>query len=257
MVVPEVVVHELEAVEIEEQHRGELAPARGALERLLEPVHEEHPVRQPRQLVVEGPLHQLRLEGLVPADVPGVEDDPANPALMEEVRPLDLQPAPRAVTVLPAELDRTGHAPLLEQLGVEGLRALRIPFVDEAPAAGPDQSIRLVREHRLDRRADVPNGAIRLENEDHVGGMLHQRPETLLARPEPLLLRRQAAVRPPEVDDAEAQPAHGGAAQSGEGHDPAARARCVRSSTPAYVPAARPVAWLTSSSPARGATARA
>ena len=145
VVVPEVVVDQLEPVEVEEEHRGELSPARGALERLLEPVHEQHPVRQSRQLVVEGPLHQLRLEGLVPADVPGIEDDPAHPGLMEQVGPLHLEPAPRAVAVLPAKLDRPGHAALLEQLGVEGLRALRVPLVDERPAAGPDQPVRLVR----------------------------------------------------------------------------------------------------------------
>ena len=95
----------------------------------------------------------------------------------------------------------------------------------------------------------MPDGAIRLENEDDVGRVLHQRPEALLARPEPLLLGRPAAVGAPETDDPEAEPAHGRAAEAARTTTPAARARWVRSSTPAYVPAARPVAWLTSSSP--------
>ena len=208
----EVVVDQLEPVEVEEQDRGELSPARGALERLLEPVHEQHPVRQPGQLVVERPLHQLRLEGLVPADVAGVQDDPAHPGLVEQVGPLHLEPSPRAVAVLPAQLDRPRPAPLLEQLGVEGLRALRVPLVDERPPAGPDQPVRLVAEHALDGGAHVPDRAVGLEHQDHVGSVLHEGAEALLARPEPLLLARQPAVGAPEPDDAEAEPAHGGAA---------------------------------------------
>ena len=219
MVVPEVVVDQLEPVEIQEQDRGELTPARGALEGLLEPVHEEHPVRQPRELVVEGALHQLRLERLVPADVPGVEDDPPHPRLVEQVGSLDLEPAPRAVAVLPAELDRPGHAALLEQLSVEGLRALSIAFVNERPASRAHQPVRLVREDRLDSGADVPDGAVRLQHEDHVGGVLHQRPEALLARAKPLLVGREAPVRAAETDHPEAQPAHRRPAQNREGHD--------------------------------------
>ena len=223
VVVPEVVVDQLEPVEVEEQHRGELAPARGALERLLEPVHEQHPVRQARQLVVKRPLHQLRLEGLVPADVPRVEDDPTDAGLVEQVGPLHLEPSPRAVAVLPAKLDRP-RPPLLEQLGVEDLRALRVSLVDERPAAGPDQPVRLVAQDRLDRGAHVPDRAIGLENEDDVGSVLHEGAEALLARAEPLLLARQPAVGAPEPDDTEAEPAHGRAAEAREDHDAPRRA---------------------------------
>jgi hypothetical protein len=61
----------------------------------------------------------------VPADVAGVEDDPADSWLVKEVRALDLEPPPRAVAMLPAQLDRPRSAALLEQLSVEdpGARA--------------------------------------------------------------------------------------------------------------------------------------
>ena len=141
---------------------------------------------------------------------------------------------------------------------MEGLRALSIAFVNERPASRAHQPVRLVREDRLDSGADVPDRAVRLQHEDDVGGVLHQRPEALLARAKPLLLGRQAPVRAAETDHPEAQPAHRRPARDREGHDrPGQRRlgplRALRHTTPA----ARPVAWLTSSSPARGATARA
>src|SRR5262249_21663145 len=104
-IVPEVVVDQLEPIEIQEEHRGRLPPARGSLERQLQPIHEQHPVRQPGELIVKRPLDQLRLEGFVPADVPGVEDDPADSGLVEEVGPLHLETPPRAIARLPAKLD--------------------------------------------------------------------------------------------------------------------------------------------------------
>ena len=178
---------------------------------------------RPGQLVVKRPLHQLRLEGLVPADVPGVEDDPTHSGLVEQVRPLHLEPSPRAVAVLPAKLDRA-RPPLLEQLGVEDLRALRVSLVDERPAAGPGQPVRLVAQDRLDRGAHVPDRAVGLENEDDVGSVLHEGAEALLARAEPLLLARQQAVGAPEPDDTETEPAHGRAAEAREDHDAPRRA---------------------------------
>ena len=68
------------------------------------------------------------------------------------------------------------------------------PSWTSAQPAGPDQPVRLVAEHRLDRGAHVPDRAVGLEHEDDVGSVLHERPEALLARAEPLLLARQPAV---------------------------------------------------------------
>ena len=52
-VVAERVVDDLEAVEVEQQHRRRMAAAAGAHERVREPVEEERAVRQARQLVVQ------------------------------------------------------------------------------------------------------------------------------------------------------------------------------------------------------------
>src|SRR5262245_42620612 len=126
---------------------------------------------------------------------------------MEEVGPLDLEPAPRAVAVLPAKLDRAGAAPMLEQLGVERLGALRVAFVDERPAPGPHEALGIVAEDGVDRRAHVADRSVGLHDQDDVGRVLHQSPEALLARPEPLLVARQPAMGAAETEDAEAEPA--------------------------------------------------
>ncbi len=64
--------------------------------------------------------------------------------------------------------------------------------------------------------ADRP---VHLEDQDHVGGVLHEGAEALLARPEGLLLTHQSSVAAPEPHHPEAEQAHGGAAQPREdGH---------------------------------------
>ena len=61
---PEAVVDELEVVEIEEQDRGQRVLAPEPRERVLEPVDEQHPVGEPGQRVVHGPLADRVLDGL-------------------------------------------------------------------------------------------------------------------------------------------------------------------------------------------------
>ena len=57
--VTKAVVHALEAVEVDEQHREDgVATADPAGHRPLQPFHEQHPVRQVRQGVVDGVVHQ-------------------------------------------------------------------------------------------------------------------------------------------------------------------------------------------------------
>ena len=70
--VPHRVVHQLEAVEIEEQHgeRGAGPSARPRL-RLAEPLHEQRPVGEPRQRVVEDGAPELLLRADAFGDVVG------------------------------------------------------------------------------------------------------------------------------------------------------------------------------------------
>jgi hypothetical protein len=62
--VPERVVDRLEVVEVEEQHAGDAPGAAPRGDRLLETVVEQHPVRQPRQRVVQEAMAQLILGAL-------------------------------------------------------------------------------------------------------------------------------------------------------------------------------------------------
>lgn len=95
------VVDGLEVVEVEEDHGGPRgAPAHG-LERVLEPVEEERPVRQPRQRVVQSLMGE-RLLGLdLAADVPRDAVGPHDAAVLVDERELRRRD-PAHVPVAPA-----------------------------------------------------------------------------------------------------------------------------------------------------------
>ena len=77
-VVAEAVVHLLEPVEVDQEDREQPERPRGARKRLVEAVAEERAVREPGQPVVERLPGELLLEPYALADVPRVEDDPAD-----------------------------------------------------------------------------------------------------------------------------------------------------------------------------------
>ena len=103
--VAEAVVDDLEPVEVEEQHADappvRASPPQGGLEQVGEP----GAVGQSGQRVVEGLMGQpgLRLPAL--GDVAGVDDDPADARVGQEVGDRGLDPAPRAVSVAGAVVD--------------------------------------------------------------------------------------------------------------------------------------------------------
>ena len=104
-VVAERVVHLLEPVEIDEQHRERLAGARRAGQRLVEPVAEERPVGETRQAVVEGLVHELLFEPDALGDVAGVQHDPADVPVGAQVAHVRLELTPLSEPVLQAELE--------------------------------------------------------------------------------------------------------------------------------------------------------
>ena len=82
------------------------APSRACdVERVLDPVLEQRPVRQARQVVVERLVGEPALEHPALGDVPEVGDDPGDVGLVEQVRQVDLDPAPLAVLATEPELD--------------------------------------------------------------------------------------------------------------------------------------------------------
>ena len=74
--VAQAVVHLLEVVEVEEQHRQRVPVAAGERQRMADPVAEERPVGEPGERVVERLVDQLLLQPLPLAHVAGVEHDP-------------------------------------------------------------------------------------------------------------------------------------------------------------------------------------
>ena len=84
--VAERVVHGLEVVEVDEEHRDRVDVAAVAVERVRDAVLEQRAVRETRQLVVERLVEQLLLEVLALADVADVEHDAADVGVLLEVR---------------------------------------------------------------------------------------------------------------------------------------------------------------------------
>ena len=75
--VAEAVVHDLEAIEVEEQHTHRPVVARRTGQGLADPVEHEGPVGQTRERVVQRLMSQLLLDAAALGDVP---DDPGEEA---------------------------------------------------------------------------------------------------------------------------------------------------------------------------------
>ena len=153
------VVHELEVVEVDEEHGdGEVAAMR-ACDRLLEVLLEEEPVRQVGQRVVIGQMRQPGLRGdqLVggAAALGDVGDDPVNePAAVLEPRPRALpHPARDAVEADQPVLDLRRLA-ALERLAALVVRPAGRRGARRPPTPPPRRAVRDRPDQALDARAD-------------------------------------------------------------------------------------------------------
>ena len=105
------VVHELEAVEVQEQHRGVRAGPLGAGEGRLEVVDEQGAVRQARERVVGRVVGELLLERLAHGEVHHhAVEPPRLPVVVADRLTTFLDPAPTAVAVQDLVLDEVGLA---------------------------------------------------------------------------------------------------------------------------------------------------
>ena len=84
-IVPEAVVHSLEAVDVDDQHAERPARPRRERDRLVEAVAEQGPVRHSREAVVVGLVGELLLEPHAFGDVAGVHHDAAHMAVVAQV----------------------------------------------------------------------------------------------------------------------------------------------------------------------------
>ena len=114
--VPEVVVDALEAIEVDEQHGDPLLGAARALDRVLEPVEEQHAIREARERVVERPLAEPLGGLLLLADVLDLRDEVRRrPGLIAHERDAQENPDVAPVGVQVALLERVRLALPREQ----------------------------------------------------------------------------------------------------------------------------------------------
>ena len=103
-IVPEAVVHQLEAVDVEEEHGDGAARIGRGRERAVESGEEARAVRQAGERVVVGAVRELGLDALAFGDVAHVADHAADARIVEAVRHSDLEPPERPVRVAETDL---------------------------------------------------------------------------------------------------------------------------------------------------------
>ena len=161
-VVAQAVIHLLEAVEVDQQNGENTTRSLGARERLVETVTEERAVRHPGQAVVERLPGQLLLEPDALADVPRVEDNPADLPVRAKVGHVGLEVPPLAEAVQQPEDD-------LRRLPVRVCRDEReIVGVNEAGEVLPEQLPLVPSEHLRNGLTRVAAAALS-EHEHEVG----------------------------------------------------------------------------------------
>jgi hypothetical protein len=185
---------------------GTAAARQGA----LHPLSEAGPVGQAGEPVVVGLVGELVLELLAFGDVPGVEHQAVDVGVLQQVPRDRLAVQPGAVAVEDPPGGRRRHPWPPGRLADEAGDALLVVGVDQHQQVGGGQLGRLVAEHARDRLALVADEPFGVEDGDDVGGVLHQRPEPLLAGPQGRL-RRLALLdlggqRPPGAVEVRAHP---------------------------------------------------
>ena len=181
---PETVVDGLEIVEIEKQH-GERAgcPTR-ALQRMGKPVPEQRAVGQSCQRVVKSLVCELRFKCLALSNVAAIQHESADIGVINQVCPEYLDQTVRTVSMTDAPLDRRSRAAAADGVGQECGSARDVLAVQQVGQSRPDELLRLVAAYLLAGWADVLEYAAGVDRRDHVGCVLHQRPEAFLARGE-------------------------------------------------------------------------
>ena len=146
----EAVVHGLEVVEVEEQHRDSSRALLAEDERMLDAVREERPVREPGERVVERLVAQLLLGLPASRDVEQVALENGLAVVRDDAR-LVLHPHDAAVARVQPVLDEERLAGRVRPLvrGQHALAILRMEELDEEVAV-LDPLVDRVSEHRLD-----------------------------------------------------------------------------------------------------------
>ncbi len=164
------VVDRLEAVDVEEGNGHELAGPRHTAQRHVQPIVEQPPVRQSRQLVVCGLAQHAIAVGLLDGHVANGRDPRATRLAQQAGRHLDREALPAA-----ADTHHLGPRAGFEQpLGPVG----RLEQALDRPA---EQRRTLVAEDRESGRIGALNPRRPVEHEDALRDRIHDRPQSLLA----------------------------------------------------------------------------
>ena len=181
--VAQAVVHRLEVVEIEEQHRHGVAAPLRQRQRVTHPVPEQCPVGEPGERVVERLMGELLLQPLPLAHVAGVEHDALHRGVVQQVGRQDLGMEPGAVLLAEAPLHRARDAGHQAGIAEERGGPLAVLGVEQLRHRLPHHRGRVVAQHPRGRGAHEADGAVHPGHHDHVGRVLHQRSEARLVLP--------------------------------------------------------------------------
>ena len=191
----EAVVDRLEVVDVEEHHPEPALLAPRAADRVTHPLHEQRPVGEIGDGIVEGLVGELLLEGLALADVAGVQDDAPHVLVVHQVGVQDLELAQVAVSVAQRALD---DLPVAARVGrsvsEQPQQAAGVLLRDEAVEAGADELLRPIAEDALGGGALVGDRGVRPHDGDQVAGVLHERGKARLAALRVYLLGEAGAL---------------------------------------------------------------
>ena len=180
--VAEAVIDQLEFVQVHEQdrERGPLAsrPGHG----MPDALHEQRPVGQIRDGIVERLVRELLLERFAFAHIAPVEDDALDVLIVQQVRVEHLEASSVAVAVTQRALEdlrNGGHGggPIGQQMRQTPLLAR----LEQQVEPGSDDVIGRVAEHALDGRALIDDRAFRVQHRDEVADVLDEGRESCLA----------------------------------------------------------------------------
>ena len=177
------VVDALEAVEVEQQHRGDAVGAPRPRERMVEVVAEQRPIGQPGQRVVPRLVAHLRLGPLQLGDVERDRHHVGDPAGIVEQRRLGGQQDALLIGARTGDLlleARQGLAGL-EHLGVEHQVLGRMLLAADLLQGAPDRPCRVDPVELLVRAVDQGQAAAAVDRADRRGHGVDQAPQAQLA----------------------------------------------------------------------------
>ena len=184
------VVDELEVVQVDEKDPNHTSATVAGTERPLDPIPEQHPVRQTGERVVERTVSELVLQFPLLGDIPQGEHDAAHRRVVAEVAGGDLDI--EAAAIRAHDLVAAGGAggrptgPHGEQ---RTLGIVVVPGRDEVEDGCSHHRTRA--ENRLRGRAGIPDATGVVHDQNDVVGVLHERPEIrLIVAPDDLLAQR-------------------------------------------------------------------